>query len=59
VTVITDIIHDMIEKGMTLDQVKAANPTRGYRGRYGHDTGPWTTDMFVDAVYRSLKGSRS
>ena len=30
-TVITDIIQDMIEKGMTLDQVKAANPTRGYR----------------------------
>ena len=46
-TVITDIIRDMIEKGMTLDQVKAANPTRGYRGRYGHDTGPWTTDLFV------------
>jgi cyclase len=56
-TVITDIIHDMIEKGMTLDQVKAANPTRGYRVRYSSDTGPWTTDMFVEAVYQSLKGS--
>ncbi len=58
-TVITDIVHDMIEKGMTLDQVKRANPTRGYRGRYGTDTGPWTTDKFVEAVYQSLKGSRS
>lgn len=58
-TVITDIIQNMIEKGMTLDQVKAANPTRGYRGRYGRDTGPWTTDMFVEAVYQGLKGSRS
>jgi cyclase len=58
-TVITDIVHDLIEKGMTLDQVKRANPTRGYRGRYGTDTGPWTTDMFVEAVYESLKGSRS
>jgi len=58
-TVITDIIQRMIENGMTLDQVKAANPTRGYRGRYGHDTGPWTTEMFVEAVYQSLKGSRS
>jgi glyoxylase-like metal-dependent hydrolase (beta-lactamase superfamily II) len=58
-TVITDIIHDMIEKGMTLDQVKAANPTRGYRGRYSNDTGSWTTDMFVEAVYQSLKGSHS
>ena len=54
VTVITDIIHDMIEKGMTLDQVKAANPTRGYRGRYGSDTGAWTTAMFVEAVFNDL-----
>jgi len=38
--------------------VKAANPTRGYRGRYGSDTGSWTTDRFVVAVYQSLKGSR-
>jgi hypothetical protein len=38
--------------------VKAANPTRGYRGRYGAETGPWSTDMFVDAVYESLKASR-
>jgi len=59
VTVITDIIRNMIEKGMTLDQVTAANPTRGYRGRWGHETGPWTTNMFVEAVYRSLKGSPS
>ena len=58
-TVIADIIQRMIENGMTLDQVKAANPTRGYRGRYGHDTGPWTTDMFVEAIYQSLKGSHS
>jgi cyclase len=58
-TVITDIIRNMIEKGMTLEQVTAANPTRGYRGRWGHDTGPWTTDMFVEAIYRSLKGSPS
>jgi len=57
-TVITDIIQSMIEKGMTLDQVKAANPTRGYRGRFGGDSGPWTTDMFVEAVYQSLKGAR-
>jgi hypothetical protein len=54
-TVIADVIRDMIDKGMTLDQVKGANPTRGYRGRYGSDAGPWTTDMFVEAVYRSLK----
>jgi cyclase len=54
VTVVTDIIDDMIKKGMTLDQVKAANPTKGYRLRYGSDTGAWTTAMFVEAVFNGL-----
>jgi cyclase len=53
-TVITDLIHDMIGKGMTLDEVKAANPTRGYRLRYGSDAGGWTTAMFVEAVFNDL-----
>lgn len=54
VTVIRDVVQDMIKRGMTLEQVKAANPTAGYRKRYGTDTGPWTTDMFVEAIYKSL-----
>jgi glyoxylase-like metal-dependent hydrolase (beta-lactamase superfamily II) len=55
VTVIKDIILDMISRGMTLEQVKAANPTQGYRRRYGADSGAWTTDMFVEAIYNGLK----
>ena len=55
VTVIRDLVQDMIERGMTSEQVKAANPTKGYRGRYGVDSGPWTTDMFVEAIYQGLK----
>ena len=35
VTVIRDTIQELIDKGLTLEQVKAANPTKGYRGRYG------------------------
>lgn len=54
VTVIRDRIQDMIKKGMTLEQIGKADPTKGYRRQYGSDTGPWTTDMFVSAVYRSL-----
>jgi len=57
VTTIKDIIEDMVKKGMTLEQVKAANPTAGYRKRYGSDTGPWTTDMFVEAIYNGLKNA--
>jgi glyoxylase-like metal-dependent hydrolase (beta-lactamase superfamily II) len=55
VTVIKDTVQAMVDKGASLEQVKAANPTRGYRGRYGRDTGPWTTDMFIEAIYNGLK----
>jgi glyoxylase-like metal-dependent hydrolase (beta-lactamase superfamily II) len=58
VTVITATVQAMVGKGLTLAQVKAANPTKGYRGRYGKDSGPWTTDMFVEAVYSGLKERR-
>ena len=54
VTIIRDRIQDMIKKGMTLQQIKAARPTKDYDPRYGKTTGPWTTDMFVEAVYQSL-----
>ena len=54
VTVIKDTIQDLIDKGLTLELVKAANPTKGYRVRYGSDNGPWTTDMFVEAVFNGL-----
>jgi len=52
---IRDRVQNLIDKGMTLDQVKAAKPTMDFDGRYGSDTGPWTTAMFVEAVYKSLK----
>ena len=55
VTIITDNIEEMIKKGMTLEQVKKANPTAGYRARWGRESGAWTTDMFVEAVYNGLK----
>jgi cyclase len=54
VTIIRDRVQDMVKKGMTLEQVRAAKPTADYDPRYGATAGPWTTDMFVEAVYRSL-----
>jgi glyoxylase-like metal-dependent hydrolase (beta-lactamase superfamily II) len=51
---IRDRVQDLIKGGMTVQQVKAARPTRDFDGRYGSTTGPWTTDMFIEAVYRSL-----
>ncbi len=57
--IIRDRIQDMIKKGMTLEQVKAARPTQDYDPLYGSTTGFWTTDKFVDAVYKSLKGEKA
>ena len=54
VTIVRDRVQDMIVKGMTLQQIKAARPTKDYDPRYGSTTGAWTTDMFVEAVYQSL-----
>jgi glyoxylase-like metal-dependent hydrolase (beta-lactamase superfamily II) len=58
VTIIRDRVQAMIDKGMTIDQVKAARPTADYEPRYGATSGAWTTDMFVDAVYTSLGGGK-
>jgi hypothetical protein len=43
---------------MTLEQVKAAKPTMDYDGIYGADKGFWTTDMFVEAAYKSLSAKK-
>ena len=56
---IRDRVQDMIKKGITLEQVKAAHPTLDFDGRYGSTTGSWTTDMFVEAVYRTLRGAQA
>ena len=55
--IIRDRIKNMVEKKMTLEQVKAARPTLDYDGRYGSDAGPWTTAMFIEAIYREMSGS--
>ena len=57
--IIKDRIEAMLKKNMTLEQVKAARPTLDYDPLYGAQTGPWTTDMFVEAAYRSLSATRA
>jgi cyclase len=59
VTVIRDRVQSMVEKGMTLEQVKAAKPTLDYEPRYGATSGPWTTDMFLEAAYVTLGGGKA
>jgi cyclase len=52
VTIVRDRVQDMVKKGMTLEQVKAARPSRDYDPLYGRPD--YTGDMFVEAVYKSL-----
>ena len=58
VTIIRDRVQSLIKKGKTLPQVLAARPTLEYDPRYGSDSGPWTTRMFVEAVYRDLSQNK-
>src|SRR5262245_34202929 len=52
VTIVRDRVADMVKKRMTLEQVKAAKPTRDYDGGYARPGN--TGDTFVEAIYRSL-----
>jgi cyclase len=54
VTIIRDRVHDMIKKGMTLDQVKTGKPSRDYDTQY-----KGSPDEFVEAIYKSLIASKA
>jgi glyoxylase-like metal-dependent hydrolase (beta-lactamase superfamily II) len=58
VVIIRDRIRDMISKGMTLDQVRAAKPSRDYDTEYVTKDSFVTADRFVEAVYKSLKEAK-
>ena len=57
ITIIRDVVASLKKKGMTLQQIQEANPTKEYRARFGAETGDWTTNMFVEAIYKSLSSS--
>jgi hypothetical protein len=48
VTIVRDRIQHLIQKGMTLAEIRAAKPTLDYDGRYG------SPDAFIEGVYRGL-----
>ena len=53
VVTVRDVVADMIERGMTLDQIKAASPAKPYETQYGKL--PGVTSAFVESIYKSLK----
>ena len=56
--ILRDRIVQMIKEGATLAQVQAFRPTADYDTRFGKNSGPWTTKMFVEAVYNDLKAPK-
>jgi len=49
VTIVRDRIQNMIHKGLTLEQIKAARPTLDYDPRYG------SPDAFIEGIWKSLR----
>jgi len=54
VTIVRDRAADMIKKGASLAQVKAAKITRDYDPYYVKGAGADSPDAFVESVYKSL-----
>ena len=57
VTIIRDRIRAMLGKGLSLEEVKRARPTMDYDGLF-QSRSDWTSDMFIDAIYRDLRGAK-
>jgi glyoxylase-like metal-dependent hydrolase (beta-lactamase superfamily II) len=49
VTIVRDRVEDLMKKGRTLEQVKAADPGAGYNARYG------ASAAFVESIYHSIR----
>ena len=58
VTVIRDRVQRMVEKGSTLEQVKAAKLTTDYDPYYAHNDINYTGEKFVEAIYKSLTAEK-
>jgi len=51
---VRDRVQHMIDQNMSLGQVQRAEPSLDYDSRYSNEDVPSTTEMFINAVYRSL-----
>jgi cyclase len=56
VVIVRDRIQDLMKKGKTLAEIKAARPTLDYDTRYIDKNSFVKTEQFIEAVYKSLGG---
>ena len=56
VVIVRDRIQAMLNAGRNARRrCKGARLTADYDTRFGANSGPWTTEMFVEAVFQTLK----
>jgi cyclase len=58
IVIVRDRVQDMMKKNMTLDQIKAARPTRDYDPQYVTASSFVKADQFVEMVYRGLNDKK-
>jgi glyoxylase-like metal-dependent hydrolase (beta-lactamase superfamily II) len=58
IVIVRDRVQDMIKKKMTLDQIRAARPTRDYDPQYVTASSFVKADQFIEAVYRGLNDKK-
>jgi glyoxylase-like metal-dependent hydrolase (beta-lactamase superfamily II) len=51
---VRDRIAALMQAGKSLAQIQAQRPTFDFDARYGAESGAWTTEMFVEAIYLDL-----
>lgn len=57
VTIIRDRVQDLMKKGMTLQQIQAAKPSRDYDVLYTPGSGHATPEQFIESVYKTLQSN--
>ena len=58
VVIIRDTVAYMMKQHLSLAQIEAQHPAGAYEPLYGATTGPWTTNMFIEAIYKSLRAEK-
>jgi glyoxylase-like metal-dependent hydrolase (beta-lactamase superfamily II) len=53
-TIVRDRIREYVKRGMTLEQVRAKQPTLDFDARYGLDTEFWSTARFIETIYGQM-----
>ena len=53
-TIVRDRIQEYVKRGMTLEQVRAKQPTLDWDARYGLNAAFWSTERFIEQIYKDM-----